>query len=196
MQNMLVLLLVEQLSVHQTLMLWYSALPIFGHWNVKSSGSSNEKCEQFVCSLYTKSLKAGTTCDSVRYWLFCQRKQRNESLCPTSDSLSQHIKRANFQTMVWRRALLAKQDIPDPVGHGWEDEDETLVHQMMTKDPAPISLPELVTCHCVKSACRRKGCICLINGLPCTEACYCLSEDCENPRNHYDNGSSDDELED
>ena len=151
--------------------------------------ATNQKCEQFLCSLYTQSLKAGTTCDSVRYWLFCQRKQRNEGLCPTSDSLSQHIKRANFQTMVWRRALLAKQDIPDPVGHGWEEDGASLVHQMMTKDPAPINLPELVTC-------RRKDCICEINGLPCTEACSCLSEDCANPKNHYNNGASDEDVDD
>ena len=49
------------------------------------------KCEAFVCSLYTTSKKASTV-DELRYFKFCQKKQKNEMLPPTSDCLLQHLK--------------------------------------------------------------------------------------------------------
>ena len=43
-----------------------------------------------------------------RYWVFCQRKQKNNGLPPTrSYSLQLHIQRANYQAMTWKRCLLA-----------------------------------------------------------------------------------------
>ena len=53
-----------------------------------------EACESYICNLYTKEQKAGSKVDDVRYWLFCQKGQKNEGLPPTSDSLFQHIKHA------------------------------------------------------------------------------------------------------
>jgi len=160
--------------------------------------TTNSDCEKFICNLYTSVQHAGTTCDMVRYWLFCQKKQRNEGLPPTSDSMSLHIKRANYQTLVWRRALYAKQDLPDPVGNGWEvtDDDQEIIQPLwMEKDPAPKGLVELSTCHCAKSACRRSVCTCRVNGLSCTEACSCMAENCENPSNMLED-DDDDEAED
>jgi len=34
-------------------------------------------------------------------------------------SLLQHIKRANYQAYVWRKALVPRQDLPTPAGNGW-----------------------------------------------------------------------------
>ena len=48
-------------------------------------------CEKFLCSIYMPSKRAGSTADEVRYWMFCQRKQKNETLPPTSDSPHHHI---------------------------------------------------------------------------------------------------------
>ena len=42
---------------------------------------TNADCEKFVCSLYTRVQKAGTTCDTDRYWLFCQKKNRDMKGC-------------------------------------------------------------------------------------------------------------------
>ena len=53
--------------------------------------------EKIVCRFYTSAPKSGTTVNSVRYWLFCQKRYTNENLPPTHDSLNMHIKRANFQ---------------------------------------------------------------------------------------------------
>ena len=52
-----------------------------------------EKCETFVCDLYPCSQKrTAHTADELRYLLFCQKKQKNELLPPTSGSLLQHVK--------------------------------------------------------------------------------------------------------
>jgi len=73
----------------------------------------------FICSLYTSDKKAGTTADHVRYWMFCQKYQKNESLPPTSDSLSQHINGANYQAYVWKKSLCKEQDLRSPETNGW-----------------------------------------------------------------------------
>ena len=63
------------------------------------------QCEAFICDLYPSSRMKPCTVDELRYFLFCQnRKQKNELLPPTSDSLLQHLKRVNYQTFVWRKA--------------------------------------------------------------------------------------------
>ena len=38
---------------------------------------------------------------------------------PCRDSLTRHVKRCNYQCVVWKSALVAKPDIPSPGGHGW-----------------------------------------------------------------------------
>lgn len=154
------------------------------------------RCEAFVCDLYPFRRRNVRTTDELRYLLFCQKKARNECLPPTSDSLLQHLKRANHQTFVWRKALTAIQDLPEPAGNGWVMEETCLKPVFMTKDPAPASLLELTTCGC-KSGCET-NCSCNNTGLSCSESCYCMasSDVCRNPHGViYDDSSdeSDDE---
>ena len=95
----------------------------------------------------------------------------------------QHIKRANYQEYIWRRALEATQELPSPNNNGWTIQDDMLQPVLMTKDPAPHALLELSFCRCKKSACRRADCSCKINNLGCTDGCLCSnSESCENSR--------------
>ena len=77
------------------------------------------KAEAFICSLYNVSNRIQTSADEARHLLFCQKAQNNLQLPPTSDSLLQHIKRANYQAYVWRKALVPRQDLPIPAGNGW-----------------------------------------------------------------------------
>ena len=63
------------------------------------------KCEAFICDLYPSARMTARVVDELRYLLFCQKKQENELLPPASDSLRQHLKRVNYQTFVWRKAL-------------------------------------------------------------------------------------------
>ena len=114
--------------------------------------------------------------------MFCQRKQKNDGLPPTSDSLQLHIQRANYQAMIWKRSLQAFQQLPQPVGNGWEREDGgCLKPVLMTKDAAPKGLAELTVCKCMKTAWKSASCVCRVNELSCTEACGCMISDCENP---------------
>ena len=122
-----------------------------------------------------------------RYWVFCQRKQKNNGLPPTSDSLQLHIQRANYQAMIWKRCLQAFQQLPQPMGNGWEKGDDgSLKPLLMTRDAAPKGLAELTVCKCIKTACKSASCVCRVNELSCTEACACMACDCENPHTGFD----------
>ena len=143
------------------------------------------KAEAFICSLYNVSNRIPTSAGEARYLLFCQKTQSNLQLPPTSESLKQHIKRANYQAYVWRKALVPRQDLPTPAGNGWTIQGNFLFPQLMTKPPAPESIWELVNCQCLKSSCTQK-CSCS-NGLACTEACKCMAdENCHNPNKAFD----------
>ena len=150
-----------------------------------------KKAEAFMCSLYTIKNRIPATADEARYLLFCQKAQNNLLLPPTSDSLLQHIKRANYQAYVWRKALVSRQDLPSPAGHGWKIEDNAMCPHLMTKPPAPANILELTNCQCSTSLCTR-NCSCSSNGLACTEACRCMADDnCHNPNKACDYDSDD-----
>ncbi|KAI8509484.1 hypothetical protein Bbelb_133320 [Branchiostoma belcheri] len=108
-----------------------SNLAIFGN-----EPEMGEECfrnsENFVCDLYEIG-KTPYTADNMRYHVFCQKKQRNEALPPTSDSLRLNLQRSTYQTCLWRRALEPMQKMPPPDGHGWEDSGTVLVPGLMTK---------------------------------------------------------------
>ena len=93
--------------------------------------------EAFICDLYPKIQKVPHTTDQLRYFLFCQKKQKNELLPPTSDSLLQHLQRVNSQRFVWRQAPTAIQHLPEPETNGWMPDGTALKPVYMTKDPAP-----------------------------------------------------------
>ena len=53
-------------------------------------------CLEPIYSIYKKT----STADELRYLMFCQKKQKNEMLPPTSDSLLQHLKQSNYQAFM------------------------------------------------------------------------------------------------
>ena len=153
--------------------------------------------EAFICDLYARSRMNLRTVDELRYFLFCQnRRQKNELLPPTSDSLLQQLKRVNYQTFVWRKALTAIQHLPQPESNGWVRENSSLKLVYMTKEPAPSSLLELTTCTC-QSGCQSS---CSYNNtcLSCSEACYYMasSDMCRNPYGVLLDFASDSDSED
>ena len=89
-----------------------------------------------------------------------QKKQKNEILPPTFNSLLQHLKQSNYQAIVWRHAFEAMQDLEPPEGHGWVRDEEHFASLLVIKAPAPESLFELTTCKCKTSACL-KICCCI-----------------------------------
>ena len=71
---------------------------LLGSQRYLSDGIATQ-CEAFICDLYASSRLKPRTVDELRYFLFYQnRKQKNELLPPTSDSLLQNLKRVNYQT--------------------------------------------------------------------------------------------------
>ena len=67
-----------------------------------------KKCEAFICDLYPSYKKSPKTVDELRsrYIIFCQKKPNSEALPPTSDSLRQHINRANYQRTFGEKASM------------------------------------------------------------------------------------------
>ena len=140
------------------------------------------KCEAFICDLYTCPKQKPRTSDELRYVLFCQKKQKSETLPPTSDSLLQHLKRANYQIIVWGSSIEDVQHLPPPEDNRWDNECAILKPVLMTKEPAPRSLLELTTYQCKKSRCQSK-CSSNSTGLSCTESSFCMADTewCKNP---------------
>ena len=129
-------------------------------------------CENFVCQLH-QSDPVTTDINKVRYNLFCKHAKQNEGLPPCRDSLTQHVKRCNYQCVVWKSALVAKPDIPPPGGHGWIGTEDGLLPELMTQESAPKEVVELTTCRCKTSKCAKRQCKCAQRGLKCTPACLC-----------------------
>ena len=93
-------------------------------------------------------------------------------------------KRANYQAGFWRRCLFQDPEEPDPQQHGWELVDEpdkrhTLDFDWMDAIPAPDVVLELLSCSCAREY-RSPGCVCIENGLKCTEMTLCVVKDCDN----------------
>jgi hypothetical protein len=81
-----------------------------------------------------------------------------------------HIKRANYQACVWRRAVVANPILPPPDQHGWVIDANDLTVQWLGSRPAPDEVLELLSCLC-KRACKIEECICMQAELKCTELC-------------------------
>ena len=115
---------------------------------VTFSRALEKMCKKIVCRFYTSAPQSGTNVNSVRHWLFCQKRYTNENLPPTRDSSIMHLKRVNFQSMVWARSLQPMQNLPTLSGNGWNVNGTDIEPVLMTKDSAPKGLIELTACSC------------------------------------------------
>lgn len=144
--------------------------------SVPLSEANMAKLEEVVCSLYND--RQCNDVNELRYKMFCKgRNVQSQQLPPTSAALKQHLKRANYQAHVWRRALYPETAV-SPESQGWELRDGHLEITWTDLLPAPEAVMELVCCAC-KGSCQTRRCSCVKNGLPCTEACTC-SDQCVN----------------
>ena len=139
--------------------------------------------KQSLCLQLTHGHRKTSIADELCYLMFCQYKQKNELLPPTTDCLLQHLKQSNYKAFMWSHALEAMQDLKSLEGHGWMRNKEFLVPQPITKALAPVNLLKLTMCLCKMSACQQ-NCSCSNTGLPCTEGCFCMADN-EGCKNHY-----------
>ena len=113
--------------------------------------------EQFVCCMYGKPKY--TSVNKLRYDLFIQKYQPMSGNLLTSgdgidlsllpqcrDSLSVHIRRANYQALVWNSAQDCFPDIPEPIGHGWAIDDMgNLIYDWTKGDIMPQELIDIIS---------------------------------------------------
>ena len=113
--------------------------------------------EQFVCCMYGKPKYS--TVNKLRYHLFIQKYQPTSgslltsgdgidlSLLPSCrDSLYMHIKRANYQTLLWNSAQERFPGIPEPIGHGWTTDDKgKLTYDWACGDIMPQELIDIIS---------------------------------------------------
>ena len=134
-------------------------------------------CGASVCQLYNS--RELNDVNKVRYNRFTSKAATSDQLPPTKDALQLHVARANYQAVIWRRALEAKPNIPSPTTCGWIQSNggESLSVLWMQQQPAPEELLVLTNCNC-RSGCSTGRCSCHKAGLVCTAACTC--QDCEN----------------
>ena len=146
-----------------------------------------KELNRFVCLLYGDTVSKDV--NSCRYTLFKSGKCSDDQLPPTCDSLLQHIYRANYQAVIWRRCLEAKMAIPAPTQHGWRIVDGQLQAVWMTRPPAPDAVLECVHCGC-KTGCRNQRCSCIKANMRCTDICTCVG--CTNAHDEEGDGTDDD----
>ena len=135
--------------------------------------------EEFVCFLYGGQKLKVKDVSELRYLLFCAKGDEvgSHQLPPSQGCLQKHILRSNYQSFVWRNSLKDMNDLPSPVGYGWKLKKGDLVIDWTDGKAAPDTVLEFLSCSC-KTSCKTKRCICVSNGLFCTDLCKC--ESCEN----------------
>ena len=95
-----------------------------------------------------------------------------EMLLPTSDALKHHIKRAHYQSLVWKQSNVSVPALPSATESGWREQNQKLLPVLMTKPAIPSACTEMIQCNC-KKGCRSVRCVCKQARLPCTRVCAC-----------------------
>ena len=154
--------------------------------------------EEFTCKIYVNQTDICNV-NRVRYELFRMRGGNIESgqLPPCQDSLYLHAARANYQAALWHRSLVPSFQKPSPLDcKGWvlSDEGELMINWMSGK-PAPERIIEFLFCKC-KKTCKRPTCQCLVNGLPCTQACFLQTCDNMKEESEANNQGADEYVSD
>lgn len=150
-----------------------------------------ENLESLTCMLY--GVKDSTSVNKVRYDMFRMGKFSDAALPPNKDCLLQHIKRANYQTAIWKRATTQEIGAPSPVYHGWKiDEEDNIDVVWMTGKCAPDELLKDCNCKC-RTGCSNLRCSCMKANYKCTEMCQCV--DCTNCPNESREEDSDYNLD-
>ena len=67
------------------------------------------------------------------------------ALPPCLDCLEQHVKRANYQVAIWKRAHITEPLVPNPhEGHGWTIEDGVMQPLWTSSEVLPKQLVDIL----------------------------------------------------
>ena len=110
--------------------------------------------EAFTCRLY--GAKTGVDINKLRYATYLTRfTPKNQLLStesgidlsllpPCRSSLRMHIKRANYQSLIWNQTDLAYPELDKPYnGHGWTLKGDALSYQWTDGEMMPLELVDL-----------------------------------------------------
>jgi len=129
--------------------------------------------EQFVVFMYDSKSKCKCV-NEARQQLLGRKNGRFESLPPTQAALTEHIKRAAFQSgHCWHQSLQAQQNLPAASDWGWKKVLNKWQPVWTTLPPVREVASQLVRCKCVKGCTRH--CNCVQAKLACTALCRCNS---------------------
>lgn len=85
------------------------------------------------------------------------------------------MQRANYQSGIYRRSLIAKMSALSPIPHGWKVSYDVLEIDWMADEPVPRSLLQQIHCKCKKTSYEKLLCTCRASNLHCTELCFCYN---------------------
>lgn len=165
----------------------------------QTSDTSNviSTATQYALSLYGSKNKSCHTLDQLRYIYACTSDKPACLFPPTDDAFQQHLKRANYQVAIWTNSHVAKPELWNPNGNGWQLKDNKLEPVLFQQDAAPKEVRDLTHLYCTDDDCRQsRTCHCIDAGLSCTEFCSCGADDCPNGDNSAVFGDSSDEEHD
>jgi hypothetical protein len=162
------------------------------------------RVESFICMLYNTKQKVNySTIEKTRWFHFTVVGAEGERLPPTkgnnydalicnrfplkkyvSGSLLPHIRRANYQAIIWQRCLSNMIDLPFTTSNGWRQLDYAPVKCLLPS--APSAIIELIECNC-KKGCVHMSCKCKKSGLPRSDICGCAKSEieCKNSTEFY-----------
>ena len=149
--------------------------------------------QEMIAECY--GVKGCVSINEARYKKFCSKAKvpDPQQLPPTEDELFLHCQRANHVVKIWKSALIADVGLPHPAGYGWREVNGLLELKWMSQKPAPDALLEFLSCGCKKSGCQSNRCLCVTNGLSCTDLCDCTT--CTNTAPDEDDVSTPFELD-
>lgn len=139
--------------------------------------------EAFVCQLYNHGTD-GVDIDKERAAAFRKVKKNLDSLPPTKDALHLHIHRANFQSMIWKKAKEPRPSPASPEENGWFYKEGVLKPKLTNQEEISVSCLQLAFCGCTREdSCVNRRCTCVRLSLGCSKGCKC-GDTCRNTRNN------------
>jgi len=126
-------------------------------------------------------------------------------LPPTREAFVEHVRRAHYQTAVWKAALSTDPPKLDPLEHGWSMDETNQCLRPVTIPAgvlaAPTEVLQMIKCGCSSARpCSTGRCGCVSAQMSCSTFCSCSaqSECCNDQtraaRCHEDDDEDDDDI--
>ncbi|CAH3146219.1 unnamed protein product [Porites evermanni] len=137
-----------------------------------TSWNTLEKQAKSVLTFLPKRKPLCANCTIKEHKSVRKSKKDLDDLPPTQDALILHIKRANYQTMVWNKALEPCPSLPKPEDSGWYYSEGLMKPKLMTREVSAACL-QFAYCGCSREGgcCVNLRCTCVQLSLCCSKAC-------------------------